>query len=455
VISMEHYWPSADFYKPPRFHCAAWGYKVARSASAYPKPVFMLNALEDEGGAAPFKTTTEFTLAEGLANGGYRVFSPGANIPRYDGKQPLDYPAIRELHERYSAFIHRNRGLFWGIKPAHRAAVVYSVPTHMFHRFPAIPGLEDLSEYKRFAAACLLMETLNIPYDVLVLPHPELMPDLRWEEKLEDCDLVVFPGVAVMSRNQARLLASYVEKGGRILAFGPFARYDENYNPIPDLFAAQDFSRLVVVDSWDLDLGNDLWDRKANPEIVTKVSRILETLYPPRERQVSGRIPRETVVNVWEDREKHFYAFHLLNYDWNPEEDRVNPVENLSFSVDVPENYRSYSPLMLSPDLDSPRRLGAMALDGRAQIEIPPLNVYAVVVWGDPDFIKAKTDYAEAMNLGIRMTKLGEEMPERWWETLRELWREGKHGEIRDMAQEWEEKAKAVESIFLQGKENK
>jgi hypothetical protein len=450
VISMEHYWPSADYYKPPRFHGASWGYKVARSASGYPKPVFILNALEGEGGAAPYATTTEHTLAEGLANGGYRVYSPGANIPKYGGKQPLDHPEIRKLHERYAAFIRKYRGLFWGTEPAHRAVVIYSIPTHMFHRFPALRGFNELDEYRRFAAACLLMEIHNIPYDVLVLPHPELMPELGWEKKLENCDLAVFPGVIAIARDQAEVFEAYLKKGGRILAFEPFAERDENYNRVDGLFASKDSERVMIVKGWDQTLGNELWNRKANNDIVQRVGETLDGLYPTSVRQVKGEIPEEVTVNAWEDRDGRFFAVHLVNYGWVVEEDRVTGLRNLEIEVELPERFREFSPILLSPELDAPVEVTHEKKAGRCRVTIPLLGVYALIVWGDWDFIQGKTDYAKVMNLGIRMTKVGDDLPPRWWERLRKEWEKGEYGEVRSALENWQVKAEAVERAFLE-----
>jgi hypothetical protein len=54
------------------------------------------------------------------------------------------------------------------------------------------------------------------------------------------------------------------------------------------------------------------------------------------------------------------------------------------------------------------------------------------------------------MNLGIRMGKLGEELPPRWWETLRKQWEDGECGKICETLEEWRARAEAVERAFLE-----
>jgi len=275
------------------------------------------------------------------------------------------------------------------------------------------------------------------------------MPDLGWEEKLEYCDLVVFPGVSAIARDQAKVFEGYLKGGGRILAFEPLAERDENYNRADGLFDAGDSPRFRLVGDWDQSLGNDLWDRKPNDSIVQNVSETLAGLYPMEERQVSGDIPAETSVNIWEDRDRRFLAAHFVNYAWDVEGDAVVPLEDLGFGIDIPEACAGYRPVLVTPDLEEVRPLEAVERAGRTWVTIPRLEVFAVVVWGDWEAIQARTDYAEAMNLGIRLTRLGEDLPSRWWEALGKDRNRGRNARVQARLSDWGARISAVEDAYL------
>lgn len=442
AVSMEHWWPAAKFYEPPRFHGAAWGYKVAAAASGYRKPVYILNALEHDTVPA-LKTTTELTFAEGLANGGYRVYSPGLNVPRHTGDNPLDQPEIRALHERYAAFIRAHRGLFWGRRSEHRAAVVYSVPTHLFHTFPAIPGLEDTSEYRRFAAACLMLEEAHIPYDVLVLPHPELMPELDWRERLTRCDLVVLPGVAAISREQAEALHALADAGGRIVAFRPFADHDENYNPVEGLAPVSVDGRVRILDDWDQALGDALWERRDHPEARKAMTEALDAVYPPASRQLQGSLPDGVTANVWVDDGEDYISLHLVNYQWDPASDTPAEVSGLEVSLPLHPLMSRFAPVLSTPDGPAAGPVAQSLTDGRCIIAPPPFRIYAIVTWGDAAALQAKTRYADAFQAGMRLAKRsrpgepGEPLPARWWDELVAARRKGDDETIRALQARW------------------
>ena len=444
---MEHWWPAADFYKPPHFNSAGWGYKLARSATGYARPVFVENALVEDGNA-PYLTTAELTFAEGLANGGYRVFNTNGNIPRYAGPRAVDIPGMRDLHFRYADFVRRYRGLFFARKSAARAAVVYSVPTNMFHRFPAIPAMHGIDDYVRFAAACRLLERMHVPYDVLVLPHPELMPGDAWAGRLREFDLIVAPGVAAVSADQWDTLTEGVREGTRILAFAPFATHDENYNevarPVPEA------PGLVVAGTSDLALGRALWDRRWDEDATAEAARRVDELLPAPRRLVGPDLPDGVVVNAWEDEAARAFAVHLVNYDWDPATDEVRVYEDLDLAFDVPERYTDWAPKWIAPELVSPRGVEMRRDGGRAVVTLPRLGVYGAVVWADWEYLEAKRSYAEAFNLGTRLEAMGASPPGDWRRELVRMWSAGDERRLSRVSAAWRNVVEEREGEALQ-----
>jgi hypothetical protein len=443
AVYMEHWWPEARFYEPPRFHGARWGYKLAASATGRTRPVWIENALTGPHGATRSLTTTELTFAEGLASGGYRVFNTGANIPTSEGRRVADVPGMLDLHIRYADFIRGHRGLFQARRPAHRAAVIYSVPTHMFHRFPAVPGLDGIEDYWRFAGACVLLERAGIPYDVVVLPHPELMPEFDWASRLGECDLAVCPGVAALSRSQADVLRDLVRSGSSVVAFGPLGAYDENFNPV-ETAVLEDETNLHRLGDLDLEFGRDLWQRRDRPDIETRVLEVLEVAHPASRRTIVGLPARDIVADTWTDEDGAFFAVHLVNYGRETDGDTVRPVAGLRFGIRVPESYRIYAPTLVAPDLTGgSASTGPVAAEtetdnGLTWVHIPELRTYAIIVFGDMGRVRTRTDYADAVNAAARAACLGVKDAQGWWSNLPVLWEEGNVERIRTLRTAWQ-----------------
>ena len=115
----------------------------------------------------------------------------------------------------------------------------------------------------------------------------------------------------------------------------------------------------------------------------------------------------------------------------------------------MPDEYHGYAPVLISPDREAPLPLRQRIEDGRAWVEVPRVDVYAIIRWGDADYIEAKTDCAQAWNLGMRMVAMGQPMPEDWWRRLQVDWDARDYFSIRGRLAKWEKVIRAVESEVL------
>ena len=198
----------------------------------YHKPVWNLHAPFYEGyyqnrddipRDSSLTTLLQLYLAETYAAGVIPEIDlggwPGVPHPRglfLDGDQPI--PEIRT----YLDFVWTHRELIRGdVESTGRVAIVYSIPSFMWHHAPLFdtwPGDQEAS-FDGYARA---LEHAHIPYDVLIFGHPDFWDDQDALKRLMQYSVVILAHVDCMSDDQAMAVKSFVKRGGTLVTVGDY-----------------------------------------------------------------------------------------------------------------------------------------------------------------------------------------------------------------------------------------
>jgi hypothetical protein len=230
--------------------------------------------------------------------------------------------------------------------------VVFSVGSSFRATHPEVMG--DNRENRPFQDRVPFWETCETlsaalqPYDVVFFPDGTLRPDALTVDDLARYRTLVLPGCAWLTARQAELLAAYLAAGGRLVACGPLG---EN---LPaggrDRLLGHPGTRAVDPFGFALEL------LEGGPQVVV----------------AEGATDAALTLQATDDG----MALHLVRYDYDPEADRVPPLDRLVLEVRLP--FPVDRTTAFSPDGGLAATL-APGDGGRARLTLTGAGVYGIV----------------------------------------------------------------------------
>jgi hypothetical protein len=202
-----------------------------------------------------------------------------------------------------------------------------------------------------FWEVCDALSSAAQPYDVVFFPDGTLRPDDLELDDLRRYAVLVAPDLRLVTDRQAELLRGFVEAGGRLLVLGEFG------------------TSLTEGDRGAL-IGN------AGSSVIDdpfgfSIGRLPEG---PQVRVLGGG-PTDLVVTI-RDLEGGA-ALHLLRYDYDVENDRVPPLEELELVVRLP--FQPQAVVAVDPGGSIKARLDGVE-DGVARVVLHDVPLYAIVL---------------------------------------------------------------------------
>lgn len=313
----------------------------------------------------------EHEMAEQCAGGGALFVDQNAFLKE---------PALQEKVTSYFRFRHTHRGVFSlaGRRPYSKVALVYSIPTLMYRSYQYTADAPPVNDLFGIARA---MEEGHVPFDIVILNHPEIHADRVTLEELKRYDLVVLPAVECLSDAQVALVQQYHEAGGVLGLLGTSGVRDENNVP-----RAAPPALLQGSAAWVIDLlpGKHFRPLRAGDGPATRaltdvaVENMRQGL---GEKAVIGKdLPRMLWLKTWTHGDE-FLSVHLVNYDVSFDSGTAKPTGPLNLVVTLPQGVPAEEALWLTADGKS--ETVAMTLSGtQATIAIPPVRVYGVLLIG-------------------------------------------------------------------------
>lgn len=308
-------------------------------------------------------------LGEALSNGAIRTFPLGLNHPRagdYSRKVFMDSEEILQVYEDYAAMLRTNRAVFSHSASAARVAVVYSFASQMWREAPWL-GLVNVQGYWDFKNRSHELDDAHVPNDVLLFGHPMVVDDGETLARLDDYAAVLLPVADCVSDRQLEALAAYAAQGGVVFAADGSFTYDENRNPRADTGPAWRVARRCAGSFAD-----------AIAECVRRAG--LET-----------DAPAQATINPRWICGRRGLAFHCVNYAVDVHARRVDRPGPFRVTLSVPDGFSADAALRIAPG-KPPVAVGHTIREGRLTVEVPDLDVYAVIVVCDAAVLKAENE---------------------------------------------------------------
>jgi hypothetical protein len=231
-------------------------------------------------------------------------------------------------------------------------AVVFSVGSSFRATHPEVMG--DNRENRPFEGrvpfweACETLSAALQPYDVVFFPDGTLRPDALGVDDLARYRTLVLPECRFVTGRQAELLAGYLAAGGRLVVCGGLG--DNLAAATREGLLGHPGTRAVGPFGFALDLLD------GGPQVVVA------------EGATDAALTLQAVGDG--------AALHLVRYDYDPDADRVPPLERLVLEVRLPFPPAGARPV--SPD----GRLAATlepAAGGRCRLVLGHAGVYGIV----------------------------------------------------------------------------
>jgi hypothetical protein len=198
-------------------------------------------------------------------------------------------------------------------RTASEIAVIYSVETE-FQResgrgiFADNRSNAGSSEVGPFWQACEALSDAIQPYDVLFFPDGDLRPDSLQPEARSQYRTLILPDCRYLTAAQSRLLRSFLKNEGRLLVMGELGA-NLSSEERDAILSHPGTRRVEVGASFDLN-------------------------WLPFGQQVQLSVPADIAINL--QRVERGVAIHILRYDYNPEQDQVQPLEALNLDLRLP-----------------------------------------------------------------------------------------------------------------------
>ena len=325
---------------------SALQYKLGRAAGNFSKPHWGIVTLTGCGLAPtgfqpsdgrPQILTATLAAAEAAANGAVAALLYGDTLGA-----DVCFPAALQ----WAQFVDSYRGLFG---PDRRkvadVAILYSVPTHMFIEDAGIgpsgfnwPGTNlPLSDV--FSGLARVAEDHGLLYDVLLLDHPSVSAFNHMQTRLHQFRVAVLPVVLAMSDVDASRLATWVRKGGTLVAvdWNRTAMFTEDYIlrqacPQPSCSRSAVLQALVadpgqgkvrtLYEELDRYAFQGFHDQADNAAIAAAMTPTAP--YPILE---APGLPPTVWRNVWLHADGPMRSVALVNYDGNATTNVLQPVQ--------------------------------------------------------------------------------------------------------------------------------
>lgn len=179
---------------------------------------------------------------------------------------------------------------------------------------------EDSSRLPFWDVAKYLSEH-HVIYDVRMFGDEELRPDRVSAQDWNQYQLIVLPECEYLTQNQCDELERYVRAGGKVLIFGRtalnFPHWVEKMAALPGVTVAE------------------------NPQSRRAAMKLFDAAFAPLNQeigQVALKAQREEDlqnVGIHFQRNGDVGAVHLLNYNYDQQQDRVCPIQGLTLKVKV------------------------------------------------------------------------------------------------------------------------
>jgi len=341
----------------------AWStlmYKTGRAAGHFRRPVWTIQYPEQWFGPDK-RMPVAVTLAEAYANGGVPVMLFGPSVTQEADTEGL----LWEVNRQHARFVGDHRALFTDRTSIADVALLLSLPS-LFWRNCSSLRVQPAEHLERFTATARDLEECHVPYDVLVLGHPDLYDDQPSLERLRRYRCLVLPHVDCISDQQVTALKSYIQGGGRLVLLGECGTHDEELHERgQSAFAEIPSGAFVSADSLK------------------------------GEAVASGDLPPSVWLNVWQHGGGPMTSVQMVDYDLDLTADQPRPVGPFRLSLRVDGAERLTSARLIRPE-GEPMPLEMEKHGAEVRVTVPTIDLWAIVLLAADDEWETRSLAAKA-----------------------------------------------------------
>lgn len=302
-----------------------------------------------------------------------------------------------ELVTSYCRFVHENKRHFVDARPsAASIAVAYSLPTMMMGFYPSVGVLSSWEWDRGIMGISHVLDRMHVPFDFIVLGHPEFWDDSEALSRLSDYEILVLSNAEAMSDEQAGAIRNFVEKGGALLSFGAIATRDQDSNPRrtmalgglikPGLNTVRNGKTLHLSGNPGFSYWRHVVEERKEDTSNYKTIRDAVLSLSRAPPAINTNAPDNVSVSLLRQADRSIQV-HIVNLDYNEEDDSIAEKDGLRIKVKVPSGFsiEEKEGRLMTPDGNgSPERLEYTFLDGYVEFEVPHLRIYSIATIYDP-----------------------------------------------------------------------
>lgn len=253
--------------------------------------------------------------------------------------------------------------------------IVYSIPTSVF---------ASIENRLSFEGGFYLLSEMHRTFDPIVFGDNYWVNDTVTLENLTKYNAILLPNVQCLSDRQIALLLNYTAQGGILIGVGEVGTKDESgisvSRPVwQSLFDGNThtYGNGTVI-SWTDNLLLQYYNNRNTTVLEEFQNRITNVLQSEITTDLHANI---TVFQNW-NQERNLMVFHLVNYQYDFNNDRVIPQGNISFTFKLRPEFEGYP---LEVILYSPSNIDGVSLsyskevDGRITVKIPEVNIWTIL----------------------------------------------------------------------------
>ena len=313
---------------------------------------------------------------------------------------------INRTHfSQFVRLVQENPELFTNNTPFGEVGLVFSTATAI-----NLDKLNLASSVQRgnddgFEGTFYLLADSHIPFDVILFGDniwTNATPSLS---KLLKYKAIILPETLCLTDDQVNLLQQYVENGGVIIGIGDIAKYNEYGEPVNREFSTYFDGQVrsvgsgLIVSIKDISLRDYLIKRAKSTRHDSQTMSILERFRSIINNYVSRDIetdlsPRAHVYRFL-DPDGTRLVFHIINYDYDFEKDKVIRAYNVKFNFTLPPQLqgKELSIWLYSEDYIDGIELPYEIIGDKVSITIPKVSILTSIE------VRPHFDYKEPLTI--------------------------------------------------------
>jgi len=201
------------------------------------------------------------------------------------------------------------------------------------------------------------MSEINAQYDIVMLPDGDYRADDFNSEKLDGYPLVIVPDCFVLTENQQRILLGYARRGGKVLVAGRLA---DGTSLAEELMETGNTVFVPVIG----DKAQDM------PLFMAAFETLYADFAPVECREEKIGVQRyDSNSKTW---------IHVLNYRYDKETDRIQPIEKLELII---RDVDGKEPGIFVPDGEAAPAYGIRKEAGKTRLILYKAGLYTVIAF--------------------------------------------------------------------------